>query len=101
VLTALQGWLGPDVFRQGVRAYVDAHAWGNATAADLFAALSEASGEDVGAMLLPYRHQSESGGAQLRERGHRTGDEVHTRRIREIAALDDDRAVPIHEHRPA
>lgn len=47
VIEMLESWLGPDVFRDGVRAYIKAHEHGTATAADLFAALSKASGKEV------------------------------------------------------
>ena len=54
LLTMVENWLGRDVFIQGVRTYLDTHKDGNATASDLFAALSEASEKDVGAMLAPW-----------------------------------------------
>ena len=54
LLSMTEIWLGPDVFQAGVRAYIEAHREGNASAEDLFQALSAASGEDVGAMLLPW-----------------------------------------------
>ena len=47
VLAMFESWLGEDVFRDGVRRYLSAHADGNATASDLFSALSEAAGRDV------------------------------------------------------
>ncbi|MCB9786873.1 MAG: ERAP1-like C-terminal domain-containing protein [Deltaproteobacteria bacterium] len=47
ILQMLESWLGEDAFRQGVRSYLDAHARGTATTADLLAALSAASGKPV------------------------------------------------------
>lgn len=47
VIRMVEDWLGPDVFRTGMRTYMKAHAYGSATSADLWAALSEASGKDV------------------------------------------------------
>jgi aminopeptidase N len=47
VLEMIESWLGPDAFRAGVRAYIKAHEHGSATSADLFAALSKASGKEV------------------------------------------------------
>ncbi|HJW57336.1 MAG TPA: M1 family metallopeptidase [Burkholderiaceae bacterium] len=41
VLTMFETWLGETRFRDGVRRYLDRHAFGNATAEDFFAALSE------------------------------------------------------------
>ncbi|MFO0747660.1 MAG: M1 family metallopeptidase [Myxococcota bacterium] len=44
VLAMLESWLGPDVFRKGVQAYLAERAGGNATTADLMRHLAEASG---------------------------------------------------------
>jgi puromycin-sensitive aminopeptidase len=44
VLRMLEQYLGPDVFRAGVRLYLDRHAFGNTETADLWAALGDASG---------------------------------------------------------
>jgi aminopeptidase N len=43
----IEAVLGPDRFRDGVRAYMKAHAYGNTRTDDLWAALSAASGRDV------------------------------------------------------
>ena len=43
----LEAYLGPDVFRDGVRRFMKAHAFSNATTTDLWSALSAASGRDV------------------------------------------------------
>jgi alanyl aminopeptidase len=42
VLRMLESYLGEDVFRTGVRAYVRSHAWSNATAQDFLGALQQA-----------------------------------------------------------
>lgn len=47
VLRQLVAWVGDEAFRAGLRGYFDAHAYGNATLADLLAALSRASGRDL------------------------------------------------------
>jgi alanyl aminopeptidase len=47
VLGMLESWLTPEVFRKGITAYLKEHEWQNATAADLWKALSDASGRDV------------------------------------------------------
>ena len=54
VLTMVEQWLGEEAFRDGVRLYMERHAWGNATADDFWAALSEASGEDVASILTGF-----------------------------------------------
>jgi aminopeptidase N len=47
LLRMLEAYLGEDVFRQGMRAYMKSHAYSNATAADLWNALESASGKKV------------------------------------------------------
>ena len=47
VLRMLEQHIGPDVFRDGVRAYLKAHAYGNTVTTDLWDALEDASGAPV------------------------------------------------------
>jgi aminopeptidase N len=47
VLRQLVAYVGLDEFLAGLRIYFARHAWGNATLADLLAALEEASGRDL------------------------------------------------------
>jgi aminopeptidase N len=47
VLKQLVAYVGRENFLDGVRKYFAAHAWGNATLADLLAALEETSGRDL------------------------------------------------------
>jgi cytosol alanyl aminopeptidase len=54
VLGMTERWLGAEKFQAGVRAYLTAHRYGNAASDDLFAALGEASGEDVRGVLGTY-----------------------------------------------
>jgi alanyl aminopeptidase len=54
VLHMVERWIGPEPFRAGVLAYLKAHADANATAADLWNALSKASGKDVAAALSSF-----------------------------------------------
>ena len=54
VLLMLEGWLGEDKFQQGIRAYLNEHLFGNATAADLAAALKGASGIDPSAVMHSF-----------------------------------------------
>ncbi|RZU52578.1 aminopeptidase N [Krasilnikovia cinnamomea] len=49
VLKQLVAWVGEKPFLAGLNAHFAAHAYGNATLADLLAALSEASGRDLSA----------------------------------------------------
>jgi alanyl aminopeptidase len=45
VLSMFEGWLGPELFKAGVRAFLARHAWGSAGADDFFRALGEAAGD--------------------------------------------------------
>ena len=47
VLKQLVAYVGRDAFREGLRAYFRAHAWGNTTMADLLRELEAASGRDL------------------------------------------------------
>ena len=49
VLKQLVAYVGRENFLDGVRKYFAAHAWGNATLADLLAALEQTSGRDLAA----------------------------------------------------
>jgi aminopeptidase N len=49
VLKQLVAYVGRENFLNGVRKYFAAHAWGNATLADLLAALEQTSGRDLAA----------------------------------------------------
>ena len=56
-LAMFEQWMGPETFRKGVLDYLQAHEWGNATAADLWAALSKASGHDIHAPMSTFLDQ--------------------------------------------
>jgi cytosol alanyl aminopeptidase len=47
VLAMFQRWVGPEVFRAGVRSYLAKHAWKNATVNDFLSDLGTAAGRDV------------------------------------------------------
>jgi aminopeptidase 2 len=51
VIRMVSKYLGEDVFMKGIQAYLKKHAFGNTTTADLWAALSEASGKDVQSIM--------------------------------------------------
>ncbi len=51
VLRMLEQYLGPEVFRAGVREYLRAHAYGNADTGDLWQALGRAARAPVGDMM--------------------------------------------------
>lgn len=54
VIRMLAGHLGLETFLSGVSNYLQAHAYGNATTDDLWSALSEASGQNVNALMDPW-----------------------------------------------
>ena len=58
LLDLLQRYLGADRLRAGLRAYLTKHAQGTATSVDLAKALSDASGEDLRALLDGYLHDT-------------------------------------------
>ena len=54
VLRMLEQHIGPEVFRDGVRTYLKAHAYANTVTTDLWDALEEVSGARVrDVMILP------------------------------------------------
>jgi aminopeptidase N len=53
----LENYLGAEKFRDGIRHYIAAHAYSNATTADLWLALQRASGKQVAAIAIPYTEQ--------------------------------------------
>ena len=58
VIRMLEAHLGEETFRAGMRIYVSRHAYGNAGTADLWRALSEASGEDVASLMSCWTSQT-------------------------------------------
>ncbi len=56
-LRMLESFLGEDVFREGIRRYMAAHMYSNTTTADLWDALSEASGKAVGEIAIGWTEQ--------------------------------------------
>src|SRR2546422_1477361 len=56
-LRMLESFLSEDVFRDGVRRYITAHQHSNSTTADLWNALSDASGKPVGEIAAAWTEQ--------------------------------------------
>jgi len=56
-ITMLESFLGEEVFRDGIRKYMTAHKLSNTTTADLWNALSEASGKPVGQIAAAWTEQ--------------------------------------------
>ena len=57
VLSMIETWVGPEAFRKGVLDYLAAHEWRNAVAADLWNAVSRASGKDVAGVMATFLDQ--------------------------------------------
>jgi puromycin-sensitive aminopeptidase len=57
VLRMLEQYLGPDVYRDGIRRYLRDHAYANTTTSDLWDALEAASGEPVGEIMATWIYQ--------------------------------------------
>ncbi len=53
----LEGFLGEDVFRDGMRKYIATHKYSNSTTADLWNALSDSSGKPVGEIAAGWTQQ--------------------------------------------
>src|SRR5206468_9821925 len=56
-LRMLESFLGDDVFRDGIRRYIDTHKYSNTTTADLWDALSEASKKPIGEIAAGWTEQ--------------------------------------------
>ena len=57
IIRMIEDWISPDTFRAGMREYMKAHQYNNATSADLWAALGHASHRDVAAMAAGFTEQ--------------------------------------------
>jgi len=88
VVRMIERYLGAATFRRGVRAYIRKHRERNTVAADLWEALSEASGEDVGALVRPWIEQEGYPVVEIRRArsGGRTTLEFRQRRFLEQGA---------------
>jgi alanyl aminopeptidase len=58
ILAMFERAIGPDKFRDGVRAYLAKHRFGNATSADFIAAISGVAGRDVGPAFSSFLDQA-------------------------------------------
>jgi aminopeptidase N/puromycin-sensitive aminopeptidase len=57
VLRMVEAYVGPEVFRKGTNAYLQAHAYGNATAQDFWNAITAASGKPVDRVMSGFINQ--------------------------------------------
>ncbi len=57
IIRMVEDWIGPDTFRAGMRGYMKAHQFSNATSADLWAALGLAANRDVAQVAATFTEQ--------------------------------------------
>jgi len=57
VLRMLEQYLGPDVFKAGIQAYIEAHQYGNTKTTDLWDAIESSSGEPVRRIMDSWIYQ--------------------------------------------
>jgi aminopeptidase N len=57
IVRMLEGYVGEDAFRAGLRRYMAEHAYGNTTTADLWRAIEAASGKPVAAVAATFIEQ--------------------------------------------
>ena len=57
IIRMIEDWITPDKFQAGMQAYMKAHQYGNATSADLWAALGQAAGRDVAGVAAGFTEQ--------------------------------------------
>jgi aminopeptidase N/puromycin-sensitive aminopeptidase len=57
VIAMVENWVGPDVFRKGVQAYLAAHLYGNATGQDFWAAQTQVSALPVDKVMRSFVEQ--------------------------------------------
>ena len=57
LIRMLENYLGDDRFRDGIRRYMAAHAYGNTTTADLWQALEDAAGKPVAGIAASFTEQ--------------------------------------------
>ena len=57
VMRMIEGYLGDEVFRNGVNVYLEHHAYGNATSEDFWTAITTASGKPIDRILPTFVNQ--------------------------------------------
>jgi aminopeptidase N len=57
MVSTLENYLGEQAFREGIRSYMAAHAYGNSTTTDLWQALERAAGKQVAGVAASFTEQ--------------------------------------------
>ena len=97
VLRMIEGYLGEDAFREGVRIYLKRHAEANASADDFWRALDESSGQDVTALANAWIKESGHPLVDIRARGADGGLELELTQTRYFS---DTNAAPTRQRWP-
>jgi aminopeptidase N len=58
LLYMLMNYIGEEAFRKGLKYYFETHAYDNTEGSDLWSALSESSGKDIGKFMTPWLTRS-------------------------------------------
>ena len=58
VIGMFENYVGPEKFQRAIRLYLQQHAWGNATSADLLAAVDQISGPGIGTAFSTFLDQT-------------------------------------------
>ncbi|GAT17994.1 M1 family metallopeptidase [Secundilactobacillus silagei] len=104
MLVMVRALLGDDALRKGLKKYFEAHQYGNATGADLWSALGEASGLDIGAIMNSWLEQPgypvvdasvENGALMIRQHQFFIGDGKDTGRQWQIPLNSNDKQAPV------
>jgi puromycin-sensitive aminopeptidase len=90
VLRMIEAFLGEGPFREGIRLYMRRHGRGNAVAADLWAALAEASGQPVAELAEAWIGRPGFPVLRLERRGSR----LYLRQRRFLSAWGEEEAAP-------
>ena len=85
VLRMLEGFMGPDDFREGIRLYMRRHRESSASASDLWAALAETSGLPVEKIVAPWTLQTGYPLVSLRRKTKRDADVLELEQQRFLA----------------
>jgi puromycin-sensitive aminopeptidase len=97
VLRMIEGYLGEDAFREGVRIYLKRHAEANASADDFWRALDESSGQDVTALANAWIKESGHPLVDIRARDADGGLELELTQTRYFSDTD---AAPTRQRWP-
>ena len=88
VLRMIEGYLGEDAFREGVRIYLKRHAEANASADDFWHALDQSSGQDVTAIANAWIKESGHPLVDIRARDADGGLELELTQTRYFSDTD-------------